>query len=1551
LPDTLTHGCATQGLFKRGKEDCFDIPVSHDLGELKKVHIGIDQQMRHRGSSWLLDSLTAKLSRWTGSQEQRDTHTWVFRNRASVQLGGDPGIPEDMYVFSDPQDPQGILPYHSIGARPPHIFPSEGCFREAVDICIAAQVPADTIRFSVSYQETYEDAQAGKVHGGVLSNLLDPLKRSHPVVRLQPVALGESGGDGRKGGKMAKGGQDGGEVEEVVVELPAETRKTWDTVVFEVAAARVALRWRHPGQVWLRVTSSNGGQLQAQTEVSGRMVVFPQLERVVYRIHVFTGDLPRAATSAKVSVMLTGEHGRKTNVEQLHPVRLGRHGRSSLHAFGRNKEAVCEFEALDIGAVSEVLLWQNGGVQAEEWYLHRVEVLTLNSTTLEEKGRRTFVWRRWLSPFREANGLQAKLVYEDLKHLEKLTATYSIKIALPRALAPNRSALLSSVNKRGSFSVNASPGVVSLGVRCITIVSSRFPDGITVPLPALGDIKLSRTSDVVVLAFAAELAMYVGQISSMRVTFDRGADLEYAHLVDCTVSGFSKSTFCAMHFSSVRSGAVCLPSCFPRTARLQDSHTRVLRLVKKESAVEPQTSMEIIDDGEAGKDEVEVLVKDSRKTTSKLLVETLETIIQSPEFDEEESLQAMVPACSRLALIELAQCGGLLDKQLEKLSIAFDQESFPMTLQCEIEVHSTLMLMQHVILPFEKWRRVPHNSFELDEIRPSSKFMWNLLYWQCCTSPPDPEAVVLALDTSEFERENEEALFFKVKGIEQDFALLLHFLVLRQIAREHYMPSEVQDEPQHGADADDDIEYGTLRLGWGLPLRALIFPFLFITSLVHVLMTEFVFCIIGTTVLLIHDWLKFRKFEETAASKRQISKKESKRRAREWLRACQGNYMWLNRRTPIQAEERALLEARKKLVGEWAHWSSTWVREFRQQWNPKMERIVSDWTNWFYYIHHETAVGEGVGVKSKAQQKRERVLDELCRFEVVEKHRNAFAMNYSLGKMCWIFFLTLTLFLSLFNMLGMHPLKDAGAELSNELKIGLVDNDFDEEHNTFPDIANPEDVWNFLKNSLAPYITARFVANGRAYMGDLLISPVRLRQVRTQALNSTRGRPRWGYAWAGGDLFPESQDDKQRLSHAICTPASPPPASGARRSLLHDDAGTGEAGTGLAGSGEGQDSGEGGGHSDPATADPFAGDRSFCEYQGPKYVAPEDFTSWEEKDRYWLNRLFLTSHGLWYNKYPDSGYSIILSPEDSTEAIVEKLAALEEAGWIDSATRLVSVEFMCYSQTRDRLSYVGMNMQFTPTGWVLPWSDILSFRPSVFEWAFWVYVLVFVWMVGVETLQMFELGPARYFTNVSNFLDIQVALTILIVFLTQVYINLNFSPIIEQFRVSHLSNTSVPIDYPHFSSQLWGHNFWNNALGGTGGYAPRTPGARSRDARHCCAAALPRRVSLPHLTLPFPPNLSPKPYPQPKSQPSTRHVNDGKAVRLGFRGGKAVRGRPYPTLHGRLLLLVFNSTNLLPPIARYGRPWSEHYWLIFFVKVQKIFASWTVLCAFALFRV
>ena len=66
------------------------------------------------------------------------------------------------------------------------------------------------------------------------------------------------------------------------------------------------------------------------------------------------------------------------------------------------------------------------------------------------------------------------------------------------------------------------------------------------------------------------------------------------------------------------------------------------------------------------------------------------------------------------------------------------------------------------------------------------------------------------------------------------------------------------------------------------------------------------------------------------------------------------------------------------------------------------------------------------------------MLDELCRFEIVDKHRSAFAWNYSINRAALVFCLTLLLTTSLFNMLGMHPMKDSGAELSRELKQVLV---------------------------------------------------------------------------------------------------------------------------------------------------------------------------------------------------------------------------------------------------------------------------------------------------------------------------------------------------------------------------------------------------------------------------------------------------------------------------------------------------------------------------------
>jgi len=123
---------------------------------------------------------------------------------------------------------------------------------------------------------------------------------------------------------------------------------------------------------------------------------------------------------------------------------------------------------------------------------------------------------------------------------------------------------------------------------------------------------------------------------------------------------------------------------------------------------------------------------------------------------------------------------------------------------------------------------------------------------------------------------------------------------------------------------------------------------------------------------------------------------------------------------------------------------------------------------------------------------------------------------------------------------------------------------------------------------------------------------------------------------------------------------------------------------------------------------------------------------------------------------------------------------------------------------------VAMHMQFTPTSWVLPFSDIISFRPSRFEFqGFVLYALVFVWMVGVESLQIFEMGPRRYMQNVSNFLDLWIASTILVVLLTQVYVHATVSGSIADFRDTHLANATMHEDVTQFATMLWGEDFWD----------------------------------------------------------------------------------------------------------------------------------------------
>ena len=120
-------------------------------------------------------------------------------------------------------------------------------------------------------------------------------------------------------------------------------------------------------------------------------------------------------------------------------------------------------------------------------------------------------------------------------------------------------------------------------------------------------------------------------------------------------------------------------------------------------------------------------------------------------------------------------------------------------------------------------------------------------------------------------------------------------------------------------------------------------------------------------------------------------------------------------------------------------------------------------TRWFKVGTRQYAVQHH---KSGACRKRELVLEELCRFQPVDKNRKQFAYRRALNEAFVNLVLTVLLIYTIFNMLGMNALWNSGSDLNAEIRKSLVDNDFDDEHNTFNEIANWEDWWNFAHGSL-----------------------------------------------------------------------------------------------------------------------------------------------------------------------------------------------------------------------------------------------------------------------------------------------------------------------------------------------------------------------------------------------------------------------------------------------------------------------------------------------------
>ena len=328
-------------------------------------------------------------------------------------------------------------------------------------------------------------------------------------------------------------------------------------------------------------------------------------------------------------------------------------------------------------------------------------------------------------------------------------------------------------------------------------------------------------------------------------------------------------------------------------------------------------------------------------------------------------------------------------------------------------------------------------------------------------------------------------------------------------------------------------------------------------------------------------------------------------------------------------------------------------------------------------------------------RKREQVLEELCCFAPVHEHRSQFATQLFWRQALTSLATLLVLIACILEMLGVQWY-GLHVDLQEELRQSLVDNDFDEEHNVFTDIAKWEDWWNFAHHSLAPFLTATQAYQGLSYAGDVRVSPVLLRQVRTKT-DDEGLLP----AWDRGLL--NAMEEKAPLKTATCV--------------------------------QGQHN---------------ASARDGCVWMQPPGSAT----------------ISAYTHGNMHRFYPASGYVVELTKDN----IEEELEALQLDAWLDAATRYVAVEAMAYSKSRNRVAYMKLGVEVSPSGWHSPLVSIVTWKPVRFGVEHVVYLFLFAQRLGEEALHLLRLGPKPYFASLGNILNLFLAVLVFSIFVCQILI-------------------------------------------------------------------------------------------------------------------------------------------------------------------------------------
>ena len=749
---------------------------------------------------------------------------------------------------------------------------------------------------------------------------------------------------------------------------------------------------------------------------SGDIVVKNRREQARYRVSVFTGNFPEAGTTANVQVILQGDDGSRTSVLDLNTsARLTpqnaagppssktaraqamletgqRKFNHMVNPFAQNSEAVFEVVAEDVGVVAEVIIWHDNSARSlaslnplytPAWYLHRVEVLhegriapegkenaTFEVVGEDDQKSRVFVCRKWLTSRDAKLGTRARLVYNDLQQYESIINTYDFAIVLPKQR-------LVDMKQKG------------LPFDSLVLFSERVPLGAKITLPK-GRVERVISNESVMFCFKQQLGLHLGTL--WRAMFVKNGDAFEPSFkgLRVLVTCYERAAYNTVHLtpSLVNESlanttlANVTASCSAVPWAKDFPLKSVLRVSDRQQAAEPAAYLYSSEPNEEEVEEDEIVpyasglqkVRADRHADSRSLLASLEiwkNIFESDDFDEEESLHEMIPACARMTLVQIAKRGSLITEHLLEHGRVFNFDQFPLKLAREVEAHKDLAIMNSVALNFDKWRLMQSNSYELEEISAAQCFAWNMLYWVCCTNPPDQRAVAFIIQRAGFEKDDDESdqCLYNVDGLQADFALLLHYIVLRQMAKEDVLAQQ----EAHVEALMRKVVVEEVRLSWkrrfsrfaNKCLRAVVFPFLFVLVALHVVLNIIFMTVIQCLGSYWSDRMMFSKF--TDASVLQPTRKENRRMADQWRKTCTGNYKWLSRRWPITQEERRRREKKLLLVGPWRDFWFESRRHFMMMMVPYLSKIGWDMTKWFMVgtTEHSTLSAKSTAVRQK----------------------------------------------------------------------------------------------------------------------------------------------------------------------------------------------------------------------------------------------------------------------------------------------------------------------------------------------------------------------------------------------------------------------------------------------------------------------------------------------------------------------------------------------------------------------------------------------------------